>query len=142
MLTSNQCVTIAGFGAFIVNPSNAKIDNTKNKISPPGVHVNFNKYILNNDGLIANALSDKENITNDEANATIATFVKEIKKQLKTNGVSVLPGVGVFFQSKNSALRFESDNKTSPKTFGLEEINIAPLPSAIKKRKKETDCYA
>jgi hypothetical protein len=62
LLYDHDCVTIPGFGSFIINESSAKYIDKENKFYPPGKYVSFNPIVKSNDGLLANYISRKRSI--------------------------------------------------------------------------------
>ena len=62
LLYTNDCVTVPGFGSFIVNKFSSVYDEKNGKFYPPSRRVSFNSKIKNNDGLLANFISEKETI--------------------------------------------------------------------------------
>ena len=132
LLQFNECVTIPDFGAFVVNPASAQIDMAKNKLSPPGKKISFNKKITSNDGLLANAISINEGISHEDANAYIKAFVLELKSVLKSTHVFEFYEVGTFYQSNDNIIKFESGDIHSIDSFGLESFHLSPQSSEIK----------
>ena len=67
LLYTNDCVTVPGFGSFIVNKFSSVYDENKGKFYPPSRRISFNSKIKNNDGLIANLISNKLGIEYKDA---------------------------------------------------------------------------
>ncbi len=133
LLQFNECVTIPEFGAFVVNPANAQIDMVKNKFSPPGKKVSFNKNITNNDGLLASALSEHEGISYEDAVVYLKAFVFHIEKELKEQHVFDFMSVGSFYKTKENLLKFEPGAMDSIGSFGLESFHLTPLSAEVGK---------
>lgn len=129
LLQFNECVTIPEFGAFVVNPSSAQIDMAKNRLTPPGIKVSFNKNITSNDGLLANAISINEGISYEDANQYLKAFVFEINAELKNKKVFEFHEIGTFYQSHENILKFEPGKIESSNSFGLEQFHLTPLSS-------------
>ena len=127
LLKSNECVTIPEFGAFVVNPSNAQIDMAKNRFTPPGKKVSFNKNISNNDGLVANALSVKEGISYQDSVIYLKGFVQSIHDELKSSNSFDFGLVGGFYLTAENLLKFEPNPVESPFEIGLEAFHLTPL---------------
>jgi len=53
LLFQHDCVILSDFGGFVANYVSAKVDNSTQRIFPPAKTVIFNKYLSNNDGLLA-----------------------------------------------------------------------------------------
>jgi nucleoid DNA-binding protein len=127
LLHFNECVTIPEFGAFVVNPSSAQLDMAKNRLTPPGKKVSFNKNITSNDGLLANAISITEGISHEDANIYIKAFVFELNTELKAKNVFEFHEIGTFYQSHENVLKFEPGKIESLGSFGLEQFHLTPL---------------
>tara|TARA_R110002050_G_scaffold244268_1_gene380922 strand:- start:77594 stop:78610 length:1017 start_codon:yes stop_codon:yes gene_type:complete len=127
LLQFNECVTIPEFGAFVVNPASAQIDMSKNKFTPPGKKLSFNKNITNNDGLLASAIAENEGISYEDAVHYIKAFVAQLKEDLKSKEIFELHSVGTFYYSHDKLLRFEPENQEGFGGFGLEVFHLAPL---------------
>lgn len=127
LLQFNECVTIPEFGAFVVNPASAQIDMAKNKFTPPGKKVSFNKNITNNDGLLASAIAENDGISFEDAIHYIKAFVQQLNSELKTKHIFEFHFVGSFYLTKDNLLRFEPGNLEGLGGFGLETFHLAPL---------------
>ena len=53
LLFQHDCVILSDFGGFVANYVSAKVDENTRRIFPPAKTVIFNKYLTNNDGLLA-----------------------------------------------------------------------------------------
>ena len=138
LLQFNECVTIPEFGAFVVNPASAQIDMVKNKFSPPGKKVSFNKNINNNDGLLASALSENEGISYQDAVVYLKAFVFHVEKELKEQHVFDFMTVGSFYKTKENLLKFEPGSLDSIGSFGLESFHLTPLAMEVGKEAVRT----
>ncbi len=131
LLQFNECVTIPDFGAFVVNPASAQLDMAKNRLTPPGKKLSFNKNILTNDGLLANAISLNEGISYEDAIVYLKGFVFEVREELKNKNVFEFHHLGSFYQSKGNILKFEPGVIESIDSFGLEQFHLTPLTSHL-----------
>lgn len=129
LLQFNECVTIPEFGAFVVNPSSAQLDMAKNRFTPPGKKVSFNKNITSNDGLLANAISINEGISYEDAVVYIKGFVFEVNSALHSKNIFEFHEIGTFYQSQENVLKFEPGEIASRSAFGLESFHLTPLTS-------------
>ena len=127
LMQFNDCVTIPGFGAFVVNPSSAQLDRVKNKFTPPGKRVSFNKNITNNDGLLANAIAESEGISFEDAVHYINSFVEQANSELKSKNIFDFNSVGSFYRTEGNLLKFEPRTLESVASFGLESFHLTPL---------------
>lgn len=129
LLQFNECVTIPEFGAFIVNPSSAQIDMSKNKLTPPGRTVSFNKNVKSNDGLLAHAFAENQGVSYEDALEYLKAFVYQAKSELQKQNLFELPGIGTFYRTSENLLKFEPDQMDSMMSFGLETFHLTPLHS-------------
>ncbi len=136
MLQFNECVTIPEFGAFVVNPASAQIDMAKNRFTPPGKKLSFNKNITTNDGLLANALSINEGISYQDAVVYLKGFVHEVKEDLKTKNVFEFHHLGSFYLSGDNILKFEAGVIEAFDSFGLDQFHLTPLASQLNQGKE------
>ena len=127
LLKTSECVTIPEFGAFVINPANAQIDVAKNRFTPPGKRVSFNKNIQNNDGLLANALANQEGISYEDAVSYLKGFVESVKLELKSKHSFDFLEVGSFYLTDGNLLKFEPNTISSSLEFGLEPFHLTPL---------------
>ena len=131
LLQFNECVTIPEFGAFVVNPASAQIDMAKNRFTPPGKKLSFNKNITTNDGLLANALSINEGISYEDAVVYLKGFVHEVREQLSTKNVFEFHHLGSFYQSADNILKFEAGVLEAIDSFGLDQFHLTPLSAQL-----------
>ena len=82
LLYTHECVIVSGLGAFIIYNKEAIIDQRKNYFTPNTKSISFNSEIKKNDGLLANYISETENISYEEACLIIAKFTKNILSKI------------------------------------------------------------
>ena len=108
LLYTNDCVTVPGFGSFIVNKFSSVYDEKKGKFYPPSRRVSFNPKIKNNDGLLANFISEKETISYEVAVKNIHNEVISWKKKLNTEPI-LLDNVGELSYNSDENIIFSPD---------------------------------
>tara|TARA_B100001250_G_scaffold64895_1_gene51283 strand:- start:355 stop:1698 length:1344 start_codon:yes stop_codon:yes gene_type:complete len=135
LLHYHDCVVVSGFGAFILNKKAASIEPT-GKINPPRKTISFNSNIIQNDGLLANHISEKNNISYEESCLKIAHFSKKIIFKLKNQEKIVLESLGEF-NLNNKKIVFSPNEKYNydKKSFGLKSFYFP------KKKKKIYTLY-
>jgi nucleoid DNA-binding protein len=131
LLHKNDCVVIPGFGGFVAQYSSANLDETTGIFSPPYKQVLFNKNLINNDGLLANAISQNQNLDFDAANKFIENEINLLNDQLKTKKQASIKGLGLIYLH-NGIIKFKqnSDNILSD-SYGLLSINIKEFQQEI-----------
>ena len=135
LLYYHDCVVVSGLGAFILNKKNASIDSS-GKIDPPKKILSFNNSIKQNDGLLANHIAEKNNISYEEACLEIARFSKSIIFKLKNDEKIILDHLGEF-EFNNGKIIFCPNNKYNyeKSSFGLKSFYFP------KKKKKIYKLY-
>ena len=108
LLYNNDCVTVPGFGSFIVNKFSSVYDEKKGKFYPPSRRVSFNSKIKNNDGLLANFISEKETISYEAAVKNIHNEVISWKKKLNTEPI-LLNNIGELSYNSDENIIFSPD---------------------------------
>ena len=108
LLYNNDCVTVPGFGSFIVNKFSSVYDEKKGKFYPPSRRVSFNPKIKNNDGLLANFISEKETISYEVAVKNIHNEVISWKKKLNTEPI-LLDNIGELSYNSDENIIFSPD---------------------------------
>ena len=82
LLYRYQCVTVPGFGAFLTESQSAQLVESTNTFYPPKKVISFNSHLKNNDGLLANHISQVEKITYEIAVQNISKEVSLWKNAL------------------------------------------------------------
>jgi hypothetical protein len=132
LLYKHDCVTIPGFGSFIVNDSSAKYVEAENKFYPPGRYISFNPIIKSNDGLLANYISSKKSITYNEALRKISLKVLKWKKILSQDTLYI-QGIGEFILNDSENLVFTADRNSnfSKESFGLRPLKVQTISNSV-----------
>ena len=94
LLKDNECVIVPGFGAFISKRHSATIDYANHRFSPPYKEIVFNDKLNNDDEVLADFISSKENISKKEATEKIRNFVNQSEAILDVNSELELEGLG------------------------------------------------
>jgi len=139
LLQENETVIVPGFGAFVSVYKPAEIDEQSDEIKPPAKAITFNPKIRNNDGLLVDAIANKEGISHIEALKKVEDERDEIIYQLDKGEKVNLENTGVLFLDKNNEIQFEPSEgkKLFPETFGLEETSLKDEPEPEPEEKAE-----
>lgn len=129
LLYRYQCVTVPNFGAFLTEIQSAAINETTATFSPPKKTVSFNSYLQNNDGLLANHISQVEKITYDEAVGSIKIQVLYWKEHLDLYGAVAVKNVGDFTLNSEKKLVFKPVEQLNYLTdsFGLTSCSFSTI---------------
>ena len=134
LLYRHDCVIIPSLGGFITNYKSAQIHPVSHTLRPPSKSISFNVQLQNNDGLLANYISDCESISFASAQIKIEQFVKGIQNDLEHKNQFKIAKVGVLSRDTNGLLSFEPDNSVNYllDAFGLDTIQS---PAILRKSK-------
>ena len=128
LLYRYQCVTVPGFGAFLTESQPAQLLESTNTFYPPKKVISFNSHLKNNDGLLANHISQTEKITYEIAVQNISKEVSLWKNALLNQQNIVLNSVGTIQLNTSGTLSFEASSQVNFHTssFGLNTF-VSPL---------------
>ncbi|HOV10986.1 MAG TPA: SPOR domain-containing protein [Bacteroidales bacterium] len=121
LLLQHDCVIVPGFGGFIATHVPAHIQPVINNFSPPKKDILFNSALKHNDGLLADYIAQKENISFAAALGMIEIFVEQSLQQLKYQGKLDILHVGTIFRDANNFYNFQQDAEQNMllSSFGL-----------------------
>lgn len=140
LLFHHDCVVVPGLGGFIANYQPAYTNSQGNKIFPPSKSLSFNRNLMVNDGLLAHHISNKANVSYQQALADIKNYTQKIRNALHQGKRVELEGLGFFFLDQEDNLQFVPvyrDNFLKD-SFGLKPIYLKPVISnAAKKAEKQ-----
>lgn len=123
LLFLHDCVIIPDFGGFICNYRSAHIDENSGLLCPPSKEVMFNRNLTHNDGLLANWIMCKEDISYEKALSRVALFSEELKIRLNQKQRVVFGEIGTFYADRRFNIIFEpTDSNYFAETFGMEPI--------------------
>lgn len=127
LLFEHDCVILPEFGGFVGDYIAAKINQESNVFMPPSKYVLFNRHLTNNDGLLINAIANKENISYELATKNLKDFISEIKVALSQKNRYEIGEVGVFYVDQNKKVCFKHSGKNySLASFGLPQFVLQP----------------
>ena len=129
LLYTNDCVTVPGFGSFIVNKFSSVYDEKNGKFYPPSRRVSFNSKIKNNDGLLANFISNEDGIDFSVAVKNIHNEVINWKKKLNKEPL-VLNNIGELSYNSDENIVFSPDLDFLG-SFGLRSIYYKKQPDLV-----------
>lgn len=128
LLYRYQCVTVPGFGAFLTESQPAQLLESTNTFYPPKKVISFNSHLKNNDGLLANHISQTEKINYEIAVQNISKEVSLWKNALLNQQNIVLNAIGTIQLNTSGTLSFEASSQVNFHTssFGLNTF-VSPL---------------
>lgn len=121
LLYRYQCVTVPGFGAFLTEIQPAQLVESTNTFYPPKKVVSFNAHLKNNDGLLANHISQAEKIGYELAVQNISKEVSLWKNALLNQQYVIINSIGTLHLNPSGTLSFEASTQVNFHTssFGL-----------------------
>lgn len=125
LLRHHNCVIVPAFGGFIADYRSAVIDRDNNRILPPAKNVLFNAKLTNNDGLLANTIAVKEELSYPKALEFISNRVNFWKDALQ-NGERVEVGEVGFLYRQGDQIVFEQSRELNLllQAYGLPNLQF------------------
>ncbi|MBK9225205.1 MAG: SPOR domain-containing protein [Flavobacterium sp.] len=128
LLYRHQCVTVPGFGAFLTEIQSAHMHEKTNSFYPPKKLISFNSHLKNNDGLLANHISNIEKTSYENAVASIESEVVIWKSILQVNEKFSLKNIGELSLNSEKNIVFTPSENINylTESFGLNSF-VSPL---------------
>ncbi len=129
LLHEQDCVIVPGFGGFVCNIENSKIDQVSHLITPPSKHVVFNQNLKTNDGLLANRISEKLKVNYPEAVRMIEENVVKTIDILQDKKILMVDYFGSFRLNADANFVFLPDKQNNflYSSFGLMPLLAEPV---------------
>jgi cell division septation protein DedD len=139
LLFANDCVIIPNIGGFIVNYEAAKIDFVAQELIPPNKTVSFNPKLVNNDGLLANFLVQREQINYKKAAQKVEQWSTQIEQDLFNKKIVHFPKIGKLYFNSDSKLEFvPAPTNFLLEVYGMPSIDCHPILRNKEYLQKET----
>lgn len=137
LLYKHDCVIIPALGGFVANYQPAKINDIQNTFYPPSKSISFNKNLINNDGLLANHIAQKEKISYPIACKRVEQEVANINVCLKNKTRVLLKDIGTLFLDDENRLQFEPAENINflLNAYGLTVFQKQPIKRATLEEK-------
>lgn len=121
LLTQHDCVVVPGWGALVVQHSNARIDDDGH-IVPPCRWLSFNALLVHNDGLLAHSVMRGEGCSYEEAMSHIERSVAQWRSDADAGKSVVWPHIGTFAPQRDGTMLFVE----APDTVVNATLSILP----------------
>ena len=133
LLFEHECVIIPSFGGFVTSYKPAFIHPKKQMVFPPSKKLSFNVNLKNNDGLLVNYISQKENISYQTAAEFVTSSVEEFKNELNTDKRLSLEGIGWISVNTSGALEFSPEDTRNflRNSFGLKPVFLPTIEELL-----------
>jgi len=139
LLFEHDCVIVPDFGGFVCNYSAASIHSSKHTFQPPFKKISFNQNLKNNDGLLANHVSQTDAVSYADANHLISEYVKNLNNELLSQKRFDFKNIGTFCIGEEDTLLFEQDLSVNylQESFGLSSFYSPIIKREAIERKLE-----
>lgn len=141
LLFRYDCVIVPNLGGFVTNYKPASINPVRDTFYPPSKGISFNKNLIHNDGLLANAISQENRIAYEKALTIIEEAVVKIQHDLKNRKKIAFDNVGVLFYDQDNRLQFEPSAQINYllESYGLSSFQQFPIKrKTLEEKIKET----
>lgn len=137
LLFVRDTVVVPGLGAFIKKAVSAEVNPVANYFATPSSELTFDANLREDNDLVVNYISEKNDIPEDEARRLLTMFVSDCFNSLKAGKKLVLKDIGTLRYDWNNDLAFESSNTLNynADAFGL--CDFSPIPVVQSKSKAE-----
>ncbi|MDA3819253.1 MAG: SPOR domain-containing protein [Candidatus Delongbacteria bacterium] len=134
LLYTENCVIVPGFGGFVGNYQEAKLNFRTTEIFPPSKTIAFNQKLQKDDGLLIKSIASGDNISYELASQKVKAFVTRVNETLDKGKTVKLKALGSF-SKKKSILVFEPENTSNylKDTYGLDSFEFPLLETASKR---------
>ena len=128
LLFKYECVTVPNFGAFLTRSLDVLIQHETGLFCPPKKEVSFNGLLKSNDGILAQYMAEKENLSFELSLRKIEKEVTIWRQRLNTQQL-FFPGIGEMRLSDQKKIRFYPDSKVNFElsSYGLNNFYRKPL---------------
>ncbi len=128
LLYQHECVTVPNFGAFLTRTISLLIQPKTGVFSPPSKEVSFNHLLKSNDGILAQFMAQKENISYEQALRKIEKEVIVWKQKLQTQHLT-FAGIGEMRLNPQKKINFSPFGSINfdLNSFGLKSFIRKPI---------------
>jgi hypothetical protein len=140
LLFDHDCVIVPSLGGFLASNQPSRVLLPNHIIYPPYRKIAFNVYLRQNDGLLANHISETESIPYPEAARLIDSFTSGCFDILDTGKKVEIQNVGNLFYDKEKNLQFEVSRNVNhlKDSFGMEAVHFLPIKRDVKTEKPKS----
>lgn len=139
LLLKHDCVTVPGFGAFIVVNEKPIFDLESGVISPMMREVRFNSALRADDGLLASSYARKYSLTYREASELLSRDIASLFSFLEIEKEVSLGGIGVISMSEEGNLLFQPFRTASKLAMDLGFLAVPFVKKQVDSAKENSD---
>jgi len=128
LLLRHNCVVVPGFGGFVSKQVASELDFTSGTIHPPKKALLFNRFLLNDDGLLLAEYARQYGLYYEEAKQKLQNYTDTLHKDLLSGQVIKLPKLGTFSRNTDGQIVFEQDRffNLLLSSYGLVSLSFVP----------------
>ncbi len=129
LVMEHECVIIPGLGGFITDYRAAEINQLQHQILPPSRKLVFNAQINGNDGLLANFLSQRLDISYKTALLLLEVFANYCQRDLAEGKQINFGDLGILDKNIHNKLEFYPNNAINynEDSFGLKALDFQKI---------------
>lgn len=126
LLTRHDCVVIPGWGALIANSEPSRYDRQSHLMTRPVRSIAFNAAASHNDGLLAQSLMRREQMTYEQAMRFIADSVSAFNRQLAAGAEVSMGRLGYFRRQDGGRNEFVPllNDRSCDGYYGLADVQV------------------
>lgn len=138
LLPRHRCITLPGFGAFILNN---EVDNNliSSDISTiPSCSIIFNSRLQHDDGVLSTYLQSMQGISYEKANKDLQDTIRQMRSSLLINKVVECGSIGKIELIDSNLVFTQNKDYIFPQHYGLTPVGLKTLSAIEKYTVKET----
>lgn len=142
LLPRHKCVTLPGFGAFILNRDESDIFDAQKCLMSPSYSITFNSRLQHDDGTLTSYIQALKGTTYDKASKDLSILIKELRNDLLIYKEIDCGSLGRIELTDSSILFFQNRDYFCPTHFGLSPIGLRSITNISQSIEKETKTYS
>lgn len=129
LLYRYNCVIIPGFGGFVATSVPSHLQEDRGAMHPPSKRIAFNQNLRENDGLLGYALSQKLNVSYDEAMALLESEIALLGEHLEKYRNFEFKHTGTFYLNQEDSLLFVPylNQNFLLDSYGFAPVKVRPI---------------
>ena len=128
LLFDHNSVNIPGLGGFVARYKPAFSDQVQGELHPPAKGLNFNGNLVVDDGLLAEYIRDKHQLSLGEARQAVDDYVQKVREAIARREIVVFPKVGRLYKDYENNLQFLADGTNfNTDSYGLPIVHFYPV---------------
>ncbi len=133
LLFVRDTVVVPGLGAFVKKSVSAKVNPVANYFTKPSCQIEFDANLREDNDLVVNYISEKNDIPEDEARRLLMMFVSDSFNSLKAGNKVVLNDLGSLLYDWAGDLVFQQNKSANHNTDAFGLCDFSPVSVAAAK---------